>query len=275
MRLLHNKSFAGRPALLAACALLTFSACQKVIHPNLGSVSPQLDIQGNVTNTPGPYTVSLSQSVGFYAENQYPAVSGAVIKISDSTAGITDSLTETAAGTGIYSTHTIQGVPGHTYTLFVQTGGNTYTASSTMPQPVTLDSVTYTINNLTGKKNIQPIPNFQDPAGIANYYQFVVYVNSVQVQKTFVFDDEFSDGRYIHEALQTDTSDIHDGDTVLLDMYCIDENVYNYFNEVVEITDPNQQSQNAAPANPTSNIMGGSLGYFSAHTVSGKTTIAP
>lgn len=254
-------------------SLVALSACTKVVHLNLNQASPQLDIEGNVTNQSGPYTVSLTQSVGFYSADAYPTVSGAVVKISDSTTGLTDSLTETAPG--MYSTHTLLGTPGHTYTLLVQTGGQTYTASSTMPPPVPLDSITFTTDNFTGKTNIKPIPNFQDPAGVPNYYQFIVYVNGTQVQKTFVFDDEFSDGRYIHESLQTDTTDIHAGSQVLVNMYCIDQPVYNYFNEVEQITDPNQQSQNAAPANPTTNIAGGSLGYFSAHTVNGKTTIAP
>lgn len=262
-----------RNIFIAFTSLVTLSACTKVVQLDLKSVPPQLDIQGNVTNIPGPYTVKLTQSVDFYTANEYPTVSGAVVKISDSTAGVTDSLIET--NPGIYSTHSIQGVPGHTYTLFVQSGNGTYTASSTMPLPVTLDSVTYTTSDFGSKPSIQPIPNFQDPAGAANYYQYVIYVNGVQLQKTFVFDDEFSDGRYIHDAIQTDTADIKAGNTVLLNMYCIDKNVYNYMNEVELITDPNQQSQNAAPANPDSNIIGGSLGYFSAHTVSGVTTVVP
>lgn len=263
-----------RRPIFSLVGLIALSACTKVVHLNLNQSAPQLDIQGNVTNLAGPYTVSLTQSVGFYAAAVYPTVSGAVVKISDSTAGLTDSLTETSSP-GIYSTHTLTGIPGHTYTLLVQTGGQTYTASSTMPQPVPLDSITFTTDNFTGKTNIKPIPNFQDPVGEPNYYQFVVYVNGTQVQKTFVFDDEFSDGRYIHEELQTDTTDIHAGNQVLVNMYCIDQPIYNYFNEVEQITDPNQQSQNAAPANPTSNIIGGSLGYFSAHTVSGKSATAP
>ncbi|TDW99912.1 DUF4249 domain-containing protein [Dinghuibacter silviterrae] len=252
---------------------ICLASCQKVITLPLKSVPPELDIQGDVTNLPGPYTVSLSQSVDFYADNVYPTVSGAVIKITDSTSGVTDSLTETAPG--VYSTHLLQGVPGHTYGLYVLSGGNTYTASSTMPAPVPLDSVTFSTNKRGGKSVIQPIPNFQDPAGIHNYYQFVVYVNGVQLQSTFVFDDRLSDGRYIHRALGTDTSQILPGDQVLVNMYCIDANNYTYFDEVEQITDPGQQSQDASPANPQSNIIGGSLGYFSAHTVSGKTAVAP
>jgi len=253
---------------------LALGACQKVVHLDLKTTSPELDIQGDITNMAGPYTVSLTQSVDFYADNVYPTVSGAIVKVTDSTAGVTDSLTESAPG--IYSTHLLQGVPGHTYSMYVNSGGNIYTASSTMPQPVTLDSITFTTVPRSGGKNtIQPIPNFQDPAGIANYYQFVLYVNGNQLQKTFVFDDEFSDGRYIHEALETDTADVKSGNTLQLDLYCIDKPIYNYFNEIVQITDPNSQSQNAAPANPDSNITGGALGYFSAHTVSAKTILVP
>jgi hypothetical protein len=103
---------------------------------------------------------------------------------------------------------------------------------------------------------------------VPNWYQFQLWSNGTLIQKSFVFDDEYSDGRYIHEPLQTDTGDVKSGVNLTLAMYCIDKNVYNYFLELIQITDPNQQSQNAAPADPTSNINGGCLGYFSAHTVS-------
>ena len=104
------------------------------------NTAPQLVIQGEVTDAPGPYTISVNRSVGFYADNSFPPVDGATVRISDDS-GVTDSLTETTPGN--YSTHLLQGRSGATYTLSVTIHDTIYTAVSTMPAAVPLDSVTF------------------------------------------------------------------------------------------------------------------------------------
>jgi hypothetical protein len=254
--------------------VIVLAGCQKVVHLNLGTTAPQLVIDGEVDDRGGPYTVKLSQSIDFYAIDSFPPVSGATVLITDQASPANpDTLTETSPGT--YTTHTLQGISGHTYSLYVLSSGHAYTAQSTMPPAVVLTDITFKTTSFGKHTDIQPIPNFQDPPGVPNYYQFVVYTNNVQIQKTFVFDDEFSDGRAIHEPLQTDTTDLKPFDQVRIDMYCIDQPVYNYFFQLNQVTDPGAQSQNASPANPDTNIKGGALGIFSAHTVSSQGAVVP
>jgi len=257
---------------LIAFAIPFYFCCKKVINVNLNNASAQIVIQGSVTNAPGPYQVQITKTVNFSATNSYPPVSGATVTITDSTTGQIDVLTETAAG--IYTTNLLpQGKPGHTYQLNVAAQGQTYTASSTMPQPVTLDSITFRHLGNFGKLQINAEPNFQDPSGIANYYAFQEYVNSKLLKHTFVFDDRLSDGKYIAVNIYTDSSYINIGDTVALNMYCTDKPIYNYFNSLQQAADANG-FQTASPSNPVSNISNNALGYFSANTVNYKKTIA-
>jgi len=74
--------------------------------------------------------------------------------ISDN-AGNRDTLTEIPVGSGTYLTHTIQGVIGRTYTLDIKNEGKDYTAISTIPTPVILDSIFIQVNP----------PNFPAPGG--------------------------------------------------------------------------------------------------------------
>jgi hypothetical protein len=251
-----------------------FISCKKIITPGLKNAPSQIVIQGEVTNRQGPYTVTINRSANFYADNIFPPVSASLVTISDNT-GVTDSLTETAPG--VYSTHVLQGAPNNTYTLSVWLNDTNYTATSTMPAPVQLDSLNFLQTSLgvggNKKETLSAVANFQDPAGINNYYQFELYDNGVQyTQRIFVFSDRLSDGRYINHALRTDTTAfIHSGDTVKVRMYCIDENVYNYFYQLEQ----SSGMMSATPANPQSNISNGALGYFSAHTSQSITTIAP
>ena len=169
----------------------------------------------------------------------------------------------------MYVTHSItRGNPGHTYLLNVSLSGKTYTASSTMPQPVALDSVTFDTRDTT---QIFAMANYQDPAGIANYYKYGMVINGVVDQRFLTFEDRLSDGRYIRDKVDADTGEIKRNYTVKLCLVGIDKGVDTYLQEAAGIAYNN--SSLAAPATPTSNINGGCLGYFSAQTVSSKTGV--
>jgi hypothetical protein len=256
------------PILLAA---LVFYSCKKTVTLDLNTAPSQIVIQGEVTDSAGPYTITINHSVGFYADNSFPALSGAVVRINDGQ-GVTDSLTETSPG--IYSTHFLQGRPGNTYTLTVLAQDTTYTAVSTMPQPVALDSVTFQARSLLKTNQITPVVNFQDPAGVKNYYQFLMYINGALFTKDiFVFDDRLSDGRYISNKLLLDSAYVQSGDQIRVTMNVVDANVYNYFYELSLTSGTGLFNTTADPANPVSNISKGAFGYFSAHTtVSRKAT---
>lgn len=243
------------------------AACTKTITPNLNTSAPQLYIQGAISDTAGPYYVSVLHSVGFYDSSSYPGVSGAAVTITDATAGIRDVLTQ--AGPGLYVTHLLtQGIPGHTYLLNVQVNGNTYTASSTMPQPVTLDSVTFDFSDTT---RIEAVANYQDPPHIANFYKYTMTINGVVDKRFQAFSDRLSDGRYIRDRVDADTGEVKRNDMLRLSLVCIDSNVHTYLNEAQDIAYNNAGL--VAPANPQSNIAGGCLGYFSAQTVSNRTGV--
>ena len=260
---------------------MTGGGCTKVINLTVPNASAQLVIQGNVTNAPGPYTVMLNSTVPFSANNSFPAVDGAVVTITDNM-GVYDSLVETSPG--VYTTQgQWQGQPGNTYTLHVTYNGVAYTGSSTMPQPVNLDSVTFDQISRLKKVVIEVVPNFQDPPGGRYYYQFAETINGEPLNKIFVYDDRLSSGKYIRQPLADDSADIAPGDYVALSMYCVDQNTYTYFRELAQ--QQNTGSFDAvlftdvAPSDPSSNLSGGQggasgsgaaggvLGYFSAHTV--------
>jgi hypothetical protein len=253
--------------------LVLIYSCRKDIQVNLNDAAPQIVIEGNITNAEGPYQVQITKTVNFSASNNFPPVSGATVKITDNTAGQTDSLVETSAG--IYTTQTLaQGMPGHTYQLYVSAEGQTYTASSTMPSPVTLDFISFEHNSGFGDTEINPIPNFQDPSGIANYYTFEVFINNIRFDKAvFAFDDRLSDGRYMTRELRMDSTYIKAGDEISVRMNCVDKPVYDYFNTLINATSGND-FESASPSNPISNISNKALGYFSAHTVEQQMAVA-
>ena len=251
--------------LIFLLVILLFG-CKKVIDVKLKNASEQTIITGEVNDLSGPYKVTISKSVDFTSDNNFPPVSGAFVTITGN--GVTDTLSEDEPGE--YFTKNIKGKPGKAYSLLVKTEGNTYTATSTMPQPVPLDSLSFLLGR---NDNIYAVANFQDPIETENYYQFIEYANGEKFKNgrgNSVFDDRLSNGRYISMALYDDSTDIKQGVTITVQMNSIDKYVYNYLNELLQISGNGGGFSSPTPANPESNISGGALGYFSANTVSIK-----
>ncbi len=252
--------------------LLSFIAldCQRVISVDLNSAAPEIVIEGSISDSTGPYYVTLSKTVNFDQPNTFPPVAGAHIVMSDNL-GHSDLLTETSLS-GTYVASTLQGTPGRTYTLDVTADGKEYLASSTMPLPVGIDSLA--IENSPFGSNLRKLidAHFTDPPGIKNYYRFVVMRNGIISPNIYLYDDRIQDGQPITSVLSVDT--LQTGDTLVVFLQGIDEGVYNYFRTAAQISG-DRGSFSASPANPLSNFNNGALGYFSAYAVRSKLIIAP
>lgn len=69
----------------------------KVINVDLNSSSPKILIEGSISDQPGPYIVSLSQTIDFDQDNTFPPVIWAGVIIGDD-AGNIDTLNEVRPG---------------------------------------------------------------------------------------------------------------------------------------------------------------------------------
>lgn len=241
-----------------------FWSCQEVIHVDLNTALPKLIIDAGISDQPGPYLVLLSQTVSFDKNNIFPPVSGALVVIKDNDGNI-DTLTE--INQGIYRTTRMQGIPGRTYTLLVKRNNTIYTSTSTMPLPVTIDTLIslYRFNSRDKMLSV----SFFDPKGIINYYRILEKVTNIQpvqgriiqpVLGTFMMDG-LLDGTRI-TLMTFNQPDLYTGDSVLVSLQCIDKNVYNYFMSAIQTG-----NMSTTVSNPVSNITNGALGYFSAYAV--------
>ncbi|MDN5284306.1 MAG: hypothetical protein JWR38_580 [Mucilaginibacter sp.] len=256
-----------------------FCSCEKVIDLKVPDSSPKYVIEGLVSNQTGGAKVTISLSKNFTDDNTLNGVSGALISVeSDGTV-----YPFVAAGNGVYQNSTLTGIPGHTYKLTVNISSNTYTSTSIMPQPVSLDSV-YIVTDEFSKnkdKSLQRLVTvkYKDPADTRNYYRFIQYIDNIKEKTIFVSDDEFTNGQEVNGRLNfsndndAPTREVRTGKQVRIEMQCIDAAVYKYFYSLD--TDASGDSNNATPANPISNISGGVLGYFSAYTITSKTITVP
>ena len=248
--------------LFLAILSIALVSCEKVIDVDLNSSSPQIVIEGAITDGPGPYVVMLTQTVNFDETNVFPPVTSATIALRDDL-GNSESLMESSPG--MYRTSTIRGIPGRKYTLTVSANGKEYTASSTMPAPVSIDSLS--VRTQSFAKNQQKVINvhFEDPAEVKNYYRFVEVRNGIKQKFIFLDDDRAQDGNSVTSALLADNDTLRTGDSVLVLLQGIDKGVFDYFSAMGQESGGGPGT--ASPTNPPSNLTNGALGYFSACAV--------
>jgi hypothetical protein len=252
------------------------TSCTKIIDVDLNSSDPQIVIEGEVTNQTGQYTVKVTKSVNFSDPNMFPAVQNANIAISGDN-GTTEVLTETSPG--VYTTSSLQGTPGVTYTLTVTASGKTYIAKSKMPQVVDLQGIEIVESTFPAPPgtNVDSIiydvlPLFADDATVLNYYRIKQRANGKTYQPfENVIDDALFNGELFPFPVYNEDLSLKSGDTLELELQSMDLGAFDYFFSLGQVT----SGQTATPANPVSNISGGAFGYFSAYTVQKATGKVP
>ena len=260
-----------RPLFVIATCILFFS-CEKIIDINLNKIATKYVIEGTLSDAPGDCKVTLSQSVNFNEPNNFKMINGAIISITDDS-GSPEFLAQDSEG--VYRSPTLVAKPGHKYSLSVNVNGQQFSSVCQVPLKVLLDSLYVIDFNSFGDTRKFANVIFKDPAGIGNAYRFLQFKNNIQNSNIFVLNDDFSDGRLINTFLayfdKSDDQKIKIGDSITVQMQCIDPSVYKFFSSLSQSSSGG--NNNVAPGNAVTNVTGGALGYFSAYTKDEKTII--
>lgn len=268
--------------LIYLTVLLFLCSCERVIELDLKGVDAKYVVEGTLSDRAGDCRVLITQTKDFDQNNDFPGVQGALVYIRihgdnpASTPGDTVHLTETEPG--VYEAPAFAGMSGETYTLEVALDESRFTATSTMPAKVNLDTLYVTNENYFGETWKLANLILPDPAGVENFYRCIQYINGKKSEQLFLLDDDLVDGLdfesklYMDPGLDDDER-IHSGDSLTVELLCIDRAVYKYWMSLDQSSRGNGSP--ITPANPVSNLRGGALGYFSAHTIQSRTIVVP
>lgn len=180
--------------------LLLIFSCRKDVTLDLPSYQQKVVIEGAI-ETGSPALVFLSYSVPYFGEFDYSApekafVKGALVTVSD---GYTiDTLKELDPSLGyIYAGFKLLGKQGRTYTVKVKVGDKIFQTSSTILNPVKLDTVYFeTIKTDSLGFMAQTL---SEPSGSGDCYRwFAKRLGRDQFYSApfnSVFDDKFIDGK--------------------------------------------------------------------------------
>lgn len=262
----------GKIIMLCSLASL-FWGCEEVIYPDLKTTTPQYVIEANLTNKNGGAYVAVSQTANFNVTSTFNGISGAKVTI---TGDMLPTTTLTERHKGIYTHPFLRGMPNGRYSLAVNINGETFTAECQMPKIVVLDSVFAGQITFFNSPQIFTYVRFQDPKGLGNFYRFKQYQNGLYDNQISVADDDLFDGKLVNESLRprntSDENKLKKGDTVTVEFMTISQPVYKYWTSA-NTGGATGDSNVASPSNPVTNIVGGALGYFSAHTIQSKSYV--
>jgi len=254
-------------ALIGLASVFVFVACEKEIDVDLRTSDPKVVIEGVVAEDSLAY-VRITKTKDFYSDNDFPPVSGAVVTIT-SDEGKSEVLQQNSKG--IYFAHSMRGEVNRTYSLHVLLEGKEYTATSKMPKKVDIEKIEMFF--IPSFDYSVPKVFFQDIPGEENYYRGILYLNYTRMDiGNEAMDAKNRDGVLIERILPVFDDDkensrkVEKGDKVIVELQSIDKGAFTFFDTFGRM--------GASQNNPTGNITGGALGYFSAYSYDRKFIIA-
>lgn len=268
-----------------------FSSCTEEIEIELDSSFNRLIVYGEISTDTTAHKIRLVSSADYFFNKPAEGVSGAQVTISDGFREIT--LTENPDQKGIYETSADYfGLVGKTYGLLIQNVdinkdgvSETYSASSFLPPVAPTDSV---------KLNYVKYPFFQgselqlyarDPAESIDFYAFKVSRNGIlqtdslpeiSVQSDILFNGNYTNGvSVLFLDDKKPGEQVMGGDTLVFQMMGITSQYYSFIIESQTALFGSNPLFSGPPANISTNLSNGALGFFTAINIKRTKIIAP
>lgn len=255
--------------------LLLISSCTEVIDIELDPSQIRLVVDGAITNEPGPHQIRLTSSADYFHNELPPAISGANVTLETEDTVI--QLVEQVTANGIYETPSgFQGEKGKEYQLKIHLAEplgemSDFSATDKIPSTVyTIDSIGLVYEPLWEFWSVN-LYAFEPPS--TDFYKADILINGRMMTDTanrsFVTDDRFINGNYSNGAtmLFLRGTEVNVGDTITLILSSITESYFNFFIELQSESGISTPLFSGPPANISTNIEPGGLGYFSARSV--------
>lgn len=238
-----------------SCFTFLLLSCEDLIDLKINDADPRYVIEADLHNLSKVQVIKISQTVALNESKTSRQVGNAQVEVMDSK-GRTSLFSY--RDNGEYYIHNFDPIVGEEYKLTVVIGDQLFEAHSTMPQYVEIDTAGFVKEEIFSKDYYFLAMRFNDPIDEANYYKYNMSVNDGPYEYVTVYSDKFNDGLNVEHRFSNKDNDLMVGDRLSVIRSTIDSRVYKYWSEYQSTS-----LASSAPANPSSNISNGALGYFS------------
>jgi hypothetical protein len=231
-----NKTFIYLILLLS----VTFTGCEEAIDVDTDTAPPRLVVDASITWEKGTagneQKIKLTTTTNFF-NTIPPAVSGATVFITNSSATVFDFI-ETP-GTGEYICSTFVPVIGEMYTLTVVHNGRTITSTETLLASPAIDYIMQeTIAGIENEQDQIEIKSYFTDNGATNDYYLLRYQSSVTAIPEYIaIDDEFFQGNQVFGLYLNE--DLEPGRLLGIKLYGVSERYFHYMEKLINITGAN------------------------------------
>jgi hypothetical protein len=224
-------------SLMMFFAAMLVSACEKDLPSvPLRSGTPVLNVDGWITNRQGGDTLRLTKTADFFDQTGAPAVTGAVVTLSDDHDHV-EQLEEIT--TGLFAIKKLRAVLNYKYTLTIQAEGETYSATTAVSRlsPV-IDSLTFKYYPKGGDYDSTGYRVKiwgQELAGKGDALRIMIKRNGVlqnQIDDLNVFNDDNVEGNYIKGLEMDSFTGFKTGDRITVEQWSLDPAAYNFWNQL-------------------------------------------
>ena len=262
------------------------ASCTEKIDIQLDNTYTRLVVEGRLSTDTTIHTVRLTSSTSYFYNQAPPAVSNAIVTISDGISVI--NLTENPSKKGVYETPANTfGKIGNTYKLLIKNVDinndgimEEYEATSTIYPVNQVDSIA--MKYYTDFESWEVKCYVQDPP-TEDYYMFNVYKNNTLMTDTLteplVVDDKLYNGNYTNGIgvgyLRDEKSGERAvlGDSIRLETWRIDKSFFKFVTEFKDAVRKQNPLFSGPPSNIKGNVSNGAIGYFAAYSISKCKTI--
>lgn len=254
--------------LIIALVATSLFGCKKVeFDPNLSEYNKNLlVVEGLITNSSEFQYVKLTRTASYMGNQEIVAVNDASVRVEcDGT-----TYTFMNSGNGKYEAPAgFVGEIGKTYHLMISQGGNLYESSSTMKQPLIIDSINM-IKDDYNKKKYMINAWFQDNMDKDEYFLFKYAINNTlqdSIKQWGRYLDILSNNYYFEDVTVTNNVNAIFGDSISLYTFSISKEYFDF------LTVAEKNMQEPIPFLPPpgarikGNVSNGALGFFQASAV--------
>jgi hypothetical protein len=272
---------------IAAGIIIAFTSCTEPIDIELDNDYARLTVFGEISTDTTVHSIRLTRSADYFYNKPAEGIPGASVRISDGVNEII--LSESQLIQGNYETPPdFFGIPGKSYDLYIENvdingdgEDESYSASSFLPFLASIDSIQ--IKYVDEGSEVQLYA--RDPAESIDFYAFKVKRNNVlqtdSLPEIHVQNDIFFNGSYTNGVTVQSLDDakegekVVEGDTIVFEMFGITEEYYNFIIEAQTELFGSNPLFSGPPANISTNLSNGALGFFAAVNIKRSATIAP
>jgi hypothetical protein len=278
---------------LIAIIYATLLSCTAPIEISTRDSAPVIVIYGCLTDEKRYQSVRITSSSPYFDDQETRSVPDANVQVKDSEGKV---YRMEYGMMGYYTSVTRFAVrPGMTYYLTVEVDFDEdgqielYEAETTIPPPLTLDSVEVMPLSIMGYRHFSLNVYVQDPPDIDNYYLFKFFVNDTvsndRISRFVISNDEFFDGEYIKGANIYYFEDITDekvveknkgnddeymvssGDKIRLQTMNIEKDYYKFIDQCISGLYGENPMFGGPPSNIITNLSNGAVGFFTGYCV--------